>query len=163
MSATRLSCVLRLDLGPTATCCCSDGDDLGGGSREQMVVWVGLSPVQREVYVKYLGGQSVKEILAGTVSSPLGAIQHLKKVGWVVVGVRVISGLLGEREHRPRGGNALLRPAGPRFPVCPPFWRRQRRRRRHQEPPPVCGSLRACLMPFLSQHDPHGCPAPCLG
>ena len=45
-----------------------------------MVVWVGLSPLQREIYVKYLGGQSVKEILAGTVSSPLGAISHLKKV-----------------------------------------------------------------------------------
>ncbi len=45
-----------------------------------MVVWVGLSPLQREVYVKYLGGQNVKEILAGKVLSPLGAIAHLKKI-----------------------------------------------------------------------------------
>lgn len=50
-----------------------------------MVVWVDLSPLQREVYVKYLRGTSVKEILAGKVSSPLGAIQHLKKVGSVAL------------------------------------------------------------------------------
>lgn len=47
---------------------------------EQMVVWVALSPLQRKVYAKYLGGESVKDILSGQVSSPLGAISHLKKV-----------------------------------------------------------------------------------
>lgn len=45
-----------------------------------MVVWVGLSQCQRDMYVKYLGGESVREILDGHVSSPLAAIAHLKKV-----------------------------------------------------------------------------------
>lgn len=44
-----------------------------------MVVWVALSPKQREVYEAYLGGESVKGVLSGNVSSPLAAISHLKK------------------------------------------------------------------------------------
>lgn len=54
-------------------------------SREtrQMVVWVALSKRQRDIYVDYLGGQNVTDVLTGRVSSPLHAIAHLKKVmGW---------------------------------------------------------------------------------
>lgn len=60
-----------------------------------MVVWVALSPKQREIYAAYLGGESVKDVLSGKVSSPLAAIQHLKKVrvesisvlhSWVLAG-----------------------------------------------------------------------------
>lgn len=45
-----------------------------------MVVWAALSPRQRKIYVAHLGGESVKDVLAGKVSSPLAAIVHLKKV-----------------------------------------------------------------------------------
>lgn len=40
---------------------------------------MGLSPLQREVYAAYLGGESVKDVLRGKVVSPLAAISHLKK------------------------------------------------------------------------------------
>lgn len=46
----------------------------------QMVVWVALSKVQREIYSTYLGGRNVKDVLEGKVPSPLAAISHLKKV-----------------------------------------------------------------------------------
>lgn len=38
-----------------------------------------LSPLQREVYAAYLGGENVKDVLNGNVASPLAAISHLKK------------------------------------------------------------------------------------
>lgn len=40
---------------------------------------MGLSPIQREVYAAYLGGESVKDVLRGKIVSPLAAISHLKK------------------------------------------------------------------------------------
>lgn len=46
---------------------------------KQMVVWVALSEEQREIYAEYLGGASVMNVLSGEVTSPLAAIQHLKK------------------------------------------------------------------------------------
>lgn len=46
----------------------------------QIVVWVALSRSQRRDYAAYLGGESVLDVLSGKISSPLAAIQALKKV-----------------------------------------------------------------------------------
>lgn len=58
----------------------------------QIVVWVALSQSQRRDYVAYLGGESVLDVLSGKISSPLAAIQALKKVMlsyWLLVGAMV--------------------------------------------------------------------------
>lgn len=55
-------------------------------------MWVALSRSQRRDYVAYLGGESVLDVLSGKISSPLSAIQALKKVMlpcWWLVGVMV--------------------------------------------------------------------------
>ena len=47
--------------------------------KRELVLWVGLTTIQRSVYEEYLAGEEVHQVRTGSRRSPLAAISHLKK------------------------------------------------------------------------------------
>ena len=47
--------------------------------KRELVLWVGLTTIQRSVYKEYLAGEEVHQVRTGSRRSPLAAISHLKK------------------------------------------------------------------------------------
>ena len=87
--------------------------------KRELVLWVGLTTIQRSVYEEYLAGEEVHQVRTGSRRSPLAAISHLKKCTASALLVR-------ERQYNHQDQRYLAAPEDKEK-------RRRRREQRRQE------------------------------